>query len=82
MMQQQTQDEHARFSDEKRSMRELIELAFANLAAHSAAGNGCAEGGIAPASGAILVRIDRRYVERAESDMLLGDGAKAVRVRG
>ena len=63
---------------EKHSVREFVELAFAEIGRRIAwRGDGIDEKGIDAASGETLVEIDPRYFRPTEVELLLGDPAKA-----
>ena len=65
------------------SVREFVELAFAEVGRHIEwRGSGTKEEGIDAASGDVLVKVDPRYFRPTEVDMLQGDAAKAARVLG
>jgi len=63
---------------ETRSVREFVEVAFAELGRRVEwRGNGGDELGIDVATGKIVVRIDPRYFRPTEVDVLVGDAGKA-----
>lgn len=65
------------------SVREFVELAFAEMGRRIEwRGAGADETGVDAASGAALVRIDPRYFRPTEVDSLLGDASKAKAVLG
>ena len=64
---------------ESHSVREFIELAFAEVGRRIAwRGAGADEMGIDAASGEELIKIDTRYFRPTEVDELLGDASKAA----
>ncbi len=68
---------------ETHSVREFVELAFAEVGKNVAwRGNGVDEIGYDIASGNELVRIDPRYFRPTEVDLLLGDPSKAHKELG
>ena len=78
MLQQDTPDDYVLATGESHSVREFVELAFAETGRRVRwAGTGVAEQGIDAESGAVLVRIDPRYFRPTEVDHLLGDASKA-----
>src|SRR5262249_15861193 len=78
MLTQPPPDDYGLAPAEKDSVREFVELAFAQIGRRIAwRGEGVEEKGIDAASGNILVEIDPRYFRPTEVDMLLGDPAKA-----
>ena len=83
MLQQDHPDDYVLATGEAHSVREFVEVAFAevnrNVIWH---GRGENETGVDAASGKVLVRIDPRYFRLTEVDSLLGDAAKARRVLG
>jgi GDPmannose 4,6-dehydratase len=63
---------------ETRSVREIVELAFAEVGRHIEwRGAGVDETGIDGNSGRTLVRIDPTYFRPTEVDLLVGDATKA-----
>jgi GDPmannose 4,6-dehydratase len=68
---------------EMHSVREFVELAFAQIGRRIEwRGVGADEVGIDCASGKVMVKVDRRYFRPSEVDMLIGDPSKARRVLG
>ena len=68
---------------ETRSVREFVELAFAEVGRSIQwRGKGIEETGVDKKSGKTLVRIDPTYFRPTEVDLLLGDPSKAHRVLG
>lgn len=83
MLQQDEPDDYVLATGEMHSVREFVELAFAEVARHIRwQGSGVDEVGIDDQSGAVLVRIDPRYFRPTEVDQLLGDPSKARRKLG
>jgi GDPmannose 4,6-dehydratase len=83
MLQQPTADDYVLATGETRSVREFVELAFAETGRKIAwTGKGIDEKGVDAKSGKTLVEIDRRYFRPTEVDLLLGNPAKAARVLG
>jgi len=78
MLQQPQGDDYVLATGETHSVREFIELAFAEVGRTiSWQGQGVDEVGIDSKSGAAVVRIDPRYFRPTEVDLLLGDPSKA-----
>jgi GDPmannose 4,6-dehydratase len=78
IVQQDTPDDYVLATGETHSVREFVELAFAEVGRTIAwRGKGVDEVGIDEASGKTLVRIDPRYFRPTEVDQLLGDPSKA-----
>src|SRR6201999_210593 len=68
---------------ETRSVREFVELAFAEVGRRIEwRGKGVEETGIDPKSGATLVCIDPTYFRPTEVDLLIGDSSKARKQLG
>jgi len=83
MLQQPQPDDYVLATGETHSVREMIELAFAETGRQIAwRGEGAAEQGFDAKSGDVLVEIDPRYFRPTEVDLLLGDPSKAKRVLG
>ncbi|MDP6351895.1 MAG: GDP-mannose 4,6-dehydratase, partial [Alphaproteobacteria bacterium] len=83
IVQQPAADDYVLATGEAHSVREFLELAFAECSRTIEwRGTGTDERGIDSATGAALVRIDPRYYRRTEVDHLLGDPAKARKVLG
>ena len=82
MLQQESPDDYVLATGEAHSVREFVELAFAEVGrAIRWQGSGIDEVGC-DASGKILVKIDPRYFRLTEVDLLLGDPRKAQKVLG
>ena len=78
MLQQPHSDDYVLATGEARSVREFVELAFAEVGREIAwSGCGIDEVGLDTRSGEVLVRIDERYFRPTEVDLLLGDASKA-----
>ena len=75
MLQQAEPDDYVLATGETHTVREFVELAFAESACtHRLAGRGRRrEGRSTPATGKVLVEIDPRYFRPTEVDLLLGD---------
>lgn len=83
MLQQDTPDDYVLATGETHSVREFIELAFAQIGRRVEwQGSGVDEVGWDAATGQILVQIDPRYFRPTEVDLLLGDPSKARKVLG
>jgi GDPmannose 4,6-dehydratase len=79
MLQQPVADDYVLATGESHSVREFVELAFAQVGRRIVwQGEGVEEHGVDAGSGAVLVRIDPRYFRPTEVDFLLGDPAKAA----
>jgi GDPmannose 4,6-dehydratase len=71
-------DDFVLATGETRSVREFVELAFAEVGRTIEwRGNGVDETGIDGKSGKTLVRIDPLYFRPTEVDLLIGDASKA-----
>lgn len=78
MMQQPTADDYVLATGETHSVREFVELAFAEVGRTIAwSGEGVDEIGRDNRTGQVLVKIDPRYYRPTEVDLLLGDPTKA-----
>jgi GDPmannose 4,6-dehydratase len=83
MLQQSEPDDYVIATGQQHSVRELIELAAAQLEMPLAwEGQGVEEKGLDAATGKPIVYIDPRYFRPAEVDTLLGDASKARRNLG
>jgi GDPmannose 4,6-dehydratase len=83
MLQQPEADDYVLATGETHSVREFVELAFAEVGrAIEWQGDGEKERGVDPKNGKTLVAIDPRYFRPTEVDLLLGDPAKAKRKLG
>ncbi len=78
MLQQSAPDDYVAATGETHTVREFIELAFAQMG-HPVVwkGTGVEEQGLDTVTGKPIVRIDPRYFRPAEVDCLLGDSTKA-----
>ena len=82
ILQQPKPDDYVLATGECHSVRELIELAFAQVGrAISWQGSGKDEVGV-DGNGRIIVKVDPRYFRPTEVDLLLGDASKAQRELG
>jgi GDPmannose 4,6-dehydratase len=78
ILQQDEPDDYVLATGETHSVREFVELAFAQVGREIAwRGRGVDEQGIDARDGAVLVAVDRRYFRPTEVDRLLGDPSKA-----
>src|SRR3978361_233579 len=78
ILQHDTPDDFVLATGETRSVREFVELAFAELGrAIEWKGTGVDETGIDTKSGKTVVRIDPVYFRPTEVDLLIGDASKA-----
>ena len=83
MMQQPEPDDYVLATGESHSVREFIELAFAEVGRTIEwQGRGIDERGIDAANGQDLIRVDPRYFRPTEVDELLGDPSKAAKHLG
>jgi GDPmannose 4,6-dehydratase len=83
MLQQPQPDDYVLATGESHSVREFIELAFAQVGRKIAwQGTGENEVGVDATTGDELVRVDRRYFRPTEVECLLGDATKARQVLG
>lgn len=83
ILQQSVPDDYVLATGESHSVREFIELAFAQVGRAVAwQGKGEEEVGLDAGSGKVLVKVDPRYFRPAEVDSLLGDASKAQRELG
>jgi GDPmannose 4,6-dehydratase len=83
ILQQEKPDDYVLATGETHSVREFIELAFAEVNRQIAwRGKGVEEEGVDDRTGQVLVRIDSRYFRPTEVDLLLGDPTKARKVLG
>lgn len=78
IVQQDEADDYVLATGETHSVREFLELAFAEIGRGIVwSGKGVDETGIDAKSGKVLVKIDPRYFRPTEVDLLLGDPRKA-----
>ena len=83
ILQQDRPDDYVLATGETHSVREFIELAFAEVDRKIVwRGEGVQEEGVDERTGEVLVRIDPRYFRPTEVDLLLGDASKARKVLG
>ena len=83
MLQQPKPDDYVLATGESHSVREFIEVAFAEVGRRIAwKGSGDEEVGVDAATGQDLVRVDHRYFRPTEVDDLLGDASKAHHILG
>jgi len=78
ILQQDEPDDYVLATGEQHSVREFVELSFAEIGRKIVwRGSGIEEQGIDEASGDVLVEIDPRYFRPTEVETLLGDPSKA-----
>jgi GDPmannose 4,6-dehydratase len=78
MLQESTPDDYILATGETHTVREFVELAFAEVGRRIEwRGEGLQEQGVDASSRAVLVEIDPRYFRPTEVDFLLGDPSKA-----
>ena len=78
MLQQEEPDDYVLATGETHSVREFVELSFAELGRKiDWQGAGSEEKGVDAATGKVLVEVDPRYFRPAEVDHLQGDASKA-----
>ena len=78
MLQQEKADDFVLATGETHTVREFVELAFAELGYEIEwQGEGVNEKGIDKATGRVLVEVDPRYFRPAEVELLWGDSTKA-----
>jgi GDPmannose 4,6-dehydratase len=78
MLQQDSADDFVLATGEAYSVRQFVELSFAELGMTiSWRGEGLEEEGVCADTGKVLVRIDPRYFRPTEVEFLLGDASKA-----
>jgi len=83
ILQQPTPEDFVLATGETRSVREFVELAFAETGRQIVwSGSGVDEVGTDAKTGKALVKIDPRYFRPAEVDLLLGDATKAQQKLG
>jgi GDPmannose 4,6-dehydratase len=83
ILQQPEPDDYVLATGESHSVREFVELAFAEIGRPLVwRGKGITERGIDPDNGEVLVRVDPRYFRPTEVELLLGNPAKAQTVLG
>lgn len=78
IVQQDEPDDYVLATGETHSVREFVELAFAEVGRHVVwKGQGIDEVGLDASNDKVLVKIDPRYFRPTEVDVLLGDPSKA-----
>ena len=78
MLQQPQGDDYVLATGETHSVREFVELAFAEVGRRIEwRGNSADEKGVDAKTGDVLVALDPKYLRPTEVDLLLGDPAKA-----
>ena len=83
MLQQTEPDDYVLATGESHTVREFVELAFAEIGRKIIwRGEGIDEHGIDADCGKVLVRVDRRHFRPAEVEFLLGNPAKAQQKLG
>ena len=81
MLQQDKPDDYILATGEQHTVREFVELSFLEIGVRIFwKGIGIEEEGIDESTGQVLVKIDPRYFRPTETDLLLGDPAKARKV--
>ena len=83
ILQQDKPDDYVLATGEQHSVREFVELAFAEIGRQiSWQGSGETETGVDKSTGDILVEVDPQYFRPTEVDSLLGDPTKAKNILG
>jgi GDPmannose 4,6-dehydratase len=83
MMQQEIPDDYVLATGETHSVREFVELAFAEAGvALDWRGTGVTEEGVCRATGRVVVSVDPTYFRPTEVDLLLGNPTKAKNLLG
>jgi len=83
ILQQDKPDDYVLATGEMHSVREFIEVAFAEVGRKvNWRGQGVDEEGVDAKTGDVLVKIDPRYFRPTEVELLLGDPSKARKVLG
>jgi GDPmannose 4,6-dehydratase len=78
ILQQPEPDDYVLATGETHSVREFVELSFAEIGIHLEwSGEGRKERGVCSKSGRTLVQVDEHYFRPTEVDLLLGDPSKA-----
>jgi GDPmannose 4,6-dehydratase len=78
ILQQPKPDDYVLATGESHTVREFVELAFAQVGRTIIwSGTGDDEVGLDSESGQLLVKVDRRYFRPTEVDVLQGDASKA-----
>lgn len=83
MLQQNHSDDYVIATNETRTVREFVELAFAKVGIDIEwSGTGIDEIGVNKENGKVLVKINKEFFRPAEVDILLGNPAKAEKELG
>ncbi len=83
LLQQDKPDDYVIATNETRTVREFVEIAFGHVGINVKwQGEGVEETGIDSATGKTIVKINPRFFRPAEVDILLGDPSKAENVLG
>ena len=83
MLQQDQPDDYVLATGETHSVRDFVELSFAEVGRKITwDGEGVQETGTDAATGQVLVRVDPQYFRPAEVDLLIGDPSKAAKQLG
>ena len=83
ILQQEKPDDYVLATGEMHTVREFIEVAFAEVGRKIIwRGQGVDEEGVDEKNGDVLVKIDARYFRPTEVELLLGDPSKARKVLG
>jgi len=83
MLQQETPDDYVLATGEATSVRDFVNLAFAEVGVEMTwTGEGESEKGTDKATGEVVVEVDPAYFRPTEVEILLGDPAKAKRELG
>ena len=81
MLQQEIPGDYVLATGEQHSVREFVELSFAEIGTKITwEGDGMEEKGIDEKTGKALIEIDSRYFRPTETDFLLGDPTKAYKI--
>ncbi|MBG6174916.1 GDPmannose 4,6-dehydratase [Labrenzia sp. EL_208] len=81
ILQQDVSDDYVLATGEKHSVREFVEMAFAEVGVKIRwEGTGVDERGVDAETGKLLVSVDSRYFRPTEVDLLIGDSSKARRI--
>ncbi len=83
MLQQELPHDLVLATGKAHSVREFVELAFAEAGMHIEwSGSGVQESGVCSKTGKTLIKVDPAYFRPTEVDLLLGDASEAGRVLG
>lgn len=83
MLQQDTPDDFVIATNETRTVREFVDIAFRHLGISLVwSGEGCDETATDAATGRTLVRVNPRFFRPAEVELLIGDPSKAEQKLG